>query len=714
MDKYEFNIKVEQIRKLVNREDFETAKKITDAIDWKRVHNANLLSMVSQVYEKNNDYRTAREILLMAFERAPIGKRLLYKLTELALKEGNAKDAEAYYRKFCELAGDDPRQHLLRYMILKQRNAPTEQMIHSLESYMAEELDEKWLYELAELYHKSGDAERCVNTCDKLMLMFGLGKYVDKAMELKVKYASLSKYQMDLVENREKYEAKLHTMEDPFEEEEALDEDYGQEQEAQVAEEEEPEGGDYLRQTKATQEGPFENEMLEAEVKQAEAQEHLAKELSRMSMDIPVEEENELGKTRILGDIRRSRPTVTGNKSQPIPPAPLPEENEALEPPVPAEPEPTMPDLERMFSSAMESKETVPPTISEPAPAYHLMVEARTPEKGMEVAVQLLKRIRRETGVKNPVAKITGSKLNRRGVRANARKLAGKDLMVEEAGDMAAGVVKELVQLISQDKTGMRVILIDNPKQMGMLMEMHPSLAEWFIYIGEEEFMDDGEVPESMPDTAYGQEPVEAYLPEQEDSQATYPEDTIGAYLSGVSYEEDYGEDTIDGYPQTAGYREGSGEKYLPGGNRRADDREDTWEAPVQQEVDDRPVRRVIPVRDTAMRAPDGDGIYLDLQPDDTDSPDEEMDIDEFAQYACQYATSIDCSITGKSMLAMYERIEIMEEDGIKLTKANAEALIEEAADRAEKPSLGKAIKGLFSSKYNKDGLLILKEEHFI
>lgn len=90
------------------------------------------------------------------------------------------------------------------------------------------------------------------------------------------------------------------------------------------------------------------------------------------------------------------------------------------------------------------------------------------------------------------------------------------------------------------------------------------------------------------------------------------------------------------------------------------------------------------------------------------------MDIDEFAQYACRYANEIDCSITGKSMLALYERIEIMEEDGLPLNRANAESLIEEAADRAEKPSIGKRIKGLFSSKYDKDGLLVLKEEHFI
>ena len=137
--------------------------------------------------------------------------------------------------------------------------------------------------------------------------------------------------------------------------------------------------------------------------------------------------------------------------------------------------------------------------------------------------------------------------------------------------------------------------------------------------------------------------------------------------------------------------------------------------ASAPQEPDDRPVRHIVPVRDGAMRAPDM--MSYGEPPAEggiSDEYQEEMDIDEFAQYACKYASEIDCSITGKSMLALYERIEIMEEDSIPLTRENAEALIEEAADRAEKPSLGRRIRGLFSSKYDKQGMLILKEEHFI
>ena len=114
MDKYEFKIKVDQIKKLVNRGDYATAMKIADSIDWRRVRNASLLSMISQIYEKNEEYQEAKEILLIAIERAPVGKRLLYKLTELALKEGSVGEAETYYREFCEMAQDDPRQYLLR------------------------------------------------------------------------------------------------------------------------------------------------------------------------------------------------------------------------------------------------------------------------------------------------------------------------------------------------------------------------------------------------------------------------------------------------------------------------------------------------------------------------------------------------------------------------------------------------------------------------
>ena len=317
MDKYEFNIKVEQIKKLVNKGDFETAMKIADTIDWRRVRSTSLLTMISQIYEKNAEYQDAKDILLLAYERAPLGKGLLYKLTDLALRENNIQEAEAYYREFCELSGDDPRQYLLRFLILEAKDAPLEQQINSLERYCQEELDEKWLYHLAELYHQANQADDCVRICDKIMLMFGLGKYVDKAMELKLQYAPLTKYQMDLVENREKYEEKLRAVEEEYKngtyrkpepEGEYLDTD---EPEAELDDEpeNEPEGqpeqaepeekaGKPKAETKPADEKVEKaalDENVVASLHEAQAEEALAKEVSKIK---PYDEEE--GASRLL------------------------------------------------------------------------------------------------------------------------------------------------------------------------------------------------------------------------------------------------------------------------------------------------------------------------------------------------------------------------------------------------------------------------------
>ena len=503
MDKYEFNIKVEQIKKLVNKSDFETAMKIADTIDWRRVRNANLLSMIASVYEKNEEYQEAKDILLIAFERAPIGKRLLYKLTQLALKQGNIQEAESYYREFCELAGDDSRQDILRYLILKAKGAPIEQLIHSLESYTSTELDEKWLYELADLYHQAGMEEQCVKTCDKIMLMFGLGQYVDKAMELKLQYAPLTKYQMDLVENRDKYEEKLRQVEQNSaaglisQEEISVPEpavsaippvearpsapvapsapvnpegaaDYGQ---SRLGSEPHPTpipvpapDPSMLRpraaasgQTAPVYTAPAEKaedvisgitesfnpepavsgtdvtaeEKLVASVREAEVEASLAEEMSRISMDSYTEEPAKT-RTRVLNDVKDLKNTET-----------LADKTRILD------------DI-RHIQAARQAEEESPVQAAgkvQPACFFHMMAEARTPEKGLEIAVGALKAAHRILGAKHPVAKITGEKLNQRGILASAAKLAGKDLIVEDAGDLSDSLLEELNQLLAEDTT---------------------------------------------------------------------------------------------------------------------------------------------------------------------------------------------------------------------------------------------------------------------
>ena len=1006
MDKYEFNIKVEQIKKLVGKSDYETAMKIADTIDWRRVRNTNLLSMVAMVYEKNEDYEEAREILLLAFERAPIGKRLLYKLAELALKEGNIDEAEAYYREFSDLAGDDPRQQLLRYLILKAKGAPAQQLIHSLESYTSQEIDEKWLYELAELYSIAGMADRCVETCDKIMLMFGLGKYVDKAMELKIQYAPLTTYQMDLVENRDKYEAKLR----------AVEQEYGLGGGQMNVPEQDEEYYDDGNPGMGMPEEPYYGD-LQARMQEAEVQEGLAREMSRMSYEEPPAEQRPRrhDNTRVLDDIRRiNRPVMrdseydgasmaagetaaagtayaggafagaadgmagaaygaadavvhmAGNAERLASAMPrprgmmrMPEMADEL----PAEPvieedytygntgygessygessygdgsyedgsygdtsyggeayggdtygkpgygensygepaygenaygeaaygenayrepgygehaygdashgqstygetaygentygesaygesnhegaaygdnsygeeaygenasdEPAYGDTAygdtaygdevtgesvsgESVSNESDSGETAysdsadgelsgddPETSydesegdnsayiqgdseystpedhtanvtvlnkrrteedvleiedledeeEEPPVLNHLMIEARTPEKGLKIAVEALKQIHNESGIKNPVAKITGEKLSKRGVLASASKLAGKDLVIEEAGDLTSEALEELYELMNHDNSGMIVVLIDNPKQMENLHRNHPRLASKFECIGSGEGYEPGEeytqtispVQEPRP-AARNEEPakraaapkaaVRPLYPERNDTpvrrqpappvQEVIPEPRRQPVYADEPYEENsYDQDIRDAQSyETDSYEE---EVYDDFPNEEAAPKKKKGlfrnrKKPVYEEMEP---EESYDENDDYYVEEDGDGEEtMSYRNDDgPGSHGEEMDIDEFAQYACRYANEIDCSITGKSMLALYERIEIMEEDGVALTRENAEGLIEEAADRAEKPSFGKRVKGIFSSKYDKDGLLILKEEHFI
>ena len=187
MDKHELNVKVEQMRKQAGLGDYQTAMKIADKIDWRRVSNVSLLTQVSEIYERNEKYREAKDILLLAVERTPMGRGLLFKLTQLALKVGSIDEAEECFEEFQKLAPQDSRQKLLRYQILKAKGAQPPQLIPPLEEYVNEEISEEWMYELAELYHKAGMRDACLDLCDRITILFGSGEWVQKALRLKAR-----------------------------------------------------------------------------------------------------------------------------------------------------------------------------------------------------------------------------------------------------------------------------------------------------------------------------------------------------------------------------------------------------------------------------------------------------------------------------------------------------------------------------------------------
>lgn len=192
MDKTEYHIKLEELNGLVESQDYKGALRIVNSIDWRRVKSVKTLSMVADVYEMNKEYQRCKEILLLANSRSMIGKMVLYRLVEVSLKLGETEQAADYYSKFVDAAPNDNSRFILKYKIYRAQKAPLEDQIAILEDYKDREYTERWAYELAKLYSQSGQQEKCVEACDDLVLWFSEGRYVMKAMELKMQYEPLS------------------------------------------------------------------------------------------------------------------------------------------------------------------------------------------------------------------------------------------------------------------------------------------------------------------------------------------------------------------------------------------------------------------------------------------------------------------------------------------------------------------------------------------
>lgn len=200
LDKEEFRIKLEEINHLVEKKDYKGAMSVVDSIDWRRVKNVRTLCVVGEIYAANKRYEDSREIFLLAYHRASIGKNILYRLIEVSLKMGDVEEAEEFYNEFLEIAPNDNTKYILQYKIYKEKGASLEAQIKILEEYKEREFTEKWTYELAKLYYKAGDKEKCLSLCDEMVLWFSEGSYVMKALDLKMRMGVLTG------EEKEKYE----------------------------------------------------------------------------------------------------------------------------------------------------------------------------------------------------------------------------------------------------------------------------------------------------------------------------------------------------------------------------------------------------------------------------------------------------------------------------------------------------------------------------
>lgn len=698
MDKYEFSIKAEQIKKLSSQGDYKTAMQIADTIDWNRVRNANLLSSIADIYEYNGEYEEAKDILLMAFERAPVGKRFLYKLSELSLRSGSIEEAIEFYKEFLDVSPEDPRKYLLRYKILKAKGAMASQLVGPLEQFTETELDEKWLYELAKLYGEAGREEDCIALCDKMILLFGMGKYVDKAQDLKLRYRPFEE----------------DTRRAPRKESFALPEE-------EPALEEKNSGQAVYEEKPPVRELPEEASRVLApkEVSREEIQREKEKQAESNALSQADEEKPEQEKASETEAFSKKETEEASDKAS------REESKEASEE-----------FSEESSGEKAEGKEVA--KVDAPAatdkkeesfPTYHMIIEADTLEEGFKIAVEEIKYFHQEYKLEFKVAKTNADKLNEKGFAPFAEKLKERDLIIEEAGKLKYSVVDEIERYIQNPKDASSIILVDVYDHFDRMAEDRPRFIDYFDIVSNKE------EPEEEEDSDLEDVDLEASVaePEKEEAEETVEEEYVphkpsifdrpARPYTEVLEEEARKEEAKEKQQAPSDVREEAPSRDFedaePEEEYYDDENEDYDEEIEEEAVEDAPSvreeRREAPIREEEEDVSAiSDALEKHSPLGQKEKKNAGMSIDEFAEYAISYADSIDCAITEKGITALYERIQLMEEDGILLNKKSAEDLVEEAADQAEKPSLGKKLSSFLRPKYNKDDKLILREEHFM
>ena len=703
MDKYEFNIKAEQMRKMAEQGDYKTAMQIADTIDWRRVRNANLLSYVADIYEHNSEYEEAKDILLLAFERAPVGKRFLYKLAEISVKAGDLQDAQEFYHEFCEMSPDDSRQFLLRYLILKAKGASAEQLIAPLEEYTSLEVDEEWLYTLAKLYSEAGCEDACVRTCDKIMLLFGLGQYVDKAMELKLQYRSLSKEQMDLVENRSKYEEKLRKVSEEYADTdgnlvEAQSPVVKAEVDAELAAETQSEGTTDTITTPLSEDvQPSSEESATIYQKSAEAN----------AGDQPAY-------TTAADSMAAATAVSTAAVTDPIVASSTSAQGAA---------QTSNHDMQCAAADAVKAIQSAVhkiPQKEEELHNYHMIIEAKTRADGLKIAIDEIKYFHDLYGFNFKVAKTDATRLNERGFAAFVPKIAGKDLIVENAGALTYDVVDEISDYIDTLTDSSSVVLVDVMDHFDRMAEDRPLFIKKFDLVSdieeeEDELVEDVdlEAPVQADAAVENEETAASMTVQKPSSAASFSEDRTPVPLHGTE-DRSAEADAPDKYVDTSAVPVAAAAStvdsaYAESQKNQVDSAADAVDYPAETADADGDDEEAL----TEEGADAAGNAAAQEEPLPGDYY-QEMSVEDFANYAQQYAREIDCVLVGKTVLALYERIEMMQEDGVELTKESAEELIEEAADKAEAPSLGKKLTGMFHPKYDKENRLILREDNFI
>ena len=459
MDKSVYNMKAEKIQRLVKQGDYETAVKICNTIDWSMVRSVRMLSLVSSVYEHVQQYDTAIDILLMAYEEAPAGRRYLYKLTELSLASGKIRDAENYYRSYLQEATDDNSRYILRYKIAEAKGESLDKRITILEAYKRTEFDEEWSYRLALLYAKAKQPAKCVALCDEIILWFGRGPYVDKAIELKARFAPAS----DPVENYRVRREPRPAPVKPVPEKKA-------EPELELVSEEEAEaaiaailpGSAAPAAPAEPEQAPQTEELPKIAIGEARTEPYV--QFADEGAFFPEEEEEKKPETD-QDDVKIYKPSW--HVETPEVPAGVPQETQeisledirakAFNNEVPARwqraaDKQGFDQMELDWNS--EAQKRVP---------HILYAAAETPAEGLKQAVECLAAAHRSE--KTPVGKVTkisAAKLNDKGLIASLPGIEGKDLIILGANNLEEELLGELTRITESLDRGKFFVLADS------------------------------------------------------------------------------------------------------------------------------------------------------------------------------------------------------------------------------------------------------------
>ncbi len=467
MDKYEYGLKKEHLKQLLKKGSMKEAAQVCDSIDWEQVRDIYGLQIAAEVYQSTDQYEKELQVLKQAYHMNH-GYRFAYRIAEAALDHKDYKTAEYYFEEFQEKAPEDPRGLLLEYRLAAGKNHPVAELIQILEEYKEAEFEERWGYELAELYHRAGEKEKCVRLCDEIAIWFGFGPYVDKAMKLKVIYSPLTEEQRARVTEQSDYQQQISKMTQEFA--------------AQWA-------SDRLEQEDISLDS-ISSDDISSGAGEPEASEALVAAL--------IEEES-LQDVKVSQEILNNVYQKTGSLFGEAPKGYLEEQE-----PVILETIEKVQEIQEAYDAKVqmyqqmlleedgEEEETSEASAAaEPAegmdlegvgPIRHFIVSSEVPAAGFHFAQGVLKQMSRN-GMSLPsdrTARTNGSKLNRMGLISMIRGLLGKVLIVEEAGVLSDTLVGEFGLLLKRPDVALLVVFIDTEKNLEKLFARSEELYRCF------------------------------------------------------------------------------------------------------------------------------------------------------------------------------------------------------------------------------------------